>query len=294
MRAFLSRQRRRLTWTLRPQRVITVTGFDERRQRWVAVETSPSVERDDVTFATFNVWFGDYHATARYQAIADLLEMHTPDVIALQEMTPVALEVFLAQPWIRLHYVRVAATGEDFGRYGLVILSRLPVSHAVYTHLPRSVGRGLLQANLTINGRTLTICSLHLASGKTASELRARQLATVLRTVDTAENAVLLGDFNLRTAEALTLPASLRDAWLTLHPSDEGFTEDTSINLMLSDKKNKRRQERFDRVLVKGDRWAPAHIQLLGTGPISPTLPRVFPSDHFGLLCRLEHVAGTD
>lgn len=58
---------------------------------------------------------------------------------------------------------------------------------------------------------------------------------------------------------------------------------------MLSDSKNKHRKERFDRILVKGDRWVPAHAELLGTEPISRTLPRVFPSDHFGLLCRVIH-----
>jgi len=40
-------------------------------------------------------------------------------------------------------------------------------------------------------------------------------------------------------------------------------------------------------VLLKGHGWSPAHIELLGTEPISPAHPRVFPSDHFGVACRL-------
>lgn len=245
------------------------------------------MERDELTFVTFNIWFGDHQATARYQAIVDLLEAHAPDVIALQEVTIAALDVFLAQPWIRQHYVHAAVAGEDFATYGLLILSRLPLSHARYTHLPRSVGRGLLQAEVTVNGHQLTICSLHLESGKAASELRAHQLATVFRIVGPAENAVLCGDFNLRNAESVRLPASYVDAWPTLRPFDEGFTEDTTVNLMLNDSKGKHRRVRFDRILVKGDHWVPTQIRLLGTAPISPTLPRVFPSDHFGLLCRM-------
>ena len=43
-----------------------------------------------------------------------------------------------------------------------------------------------------------------------------------------------------------------------------------------------------DRVLVKGTRWRAATIELLGTRPISADLPRVFPSDHFGVACHLD------
>ncbi|MHA0287291.1 endonuclease/exonuclease/phosphatase family protein [Mycobacterium sp. C3-094] len=294
MRAFLSRQRRRLTWMLRPQRTIDTAAFDIDRNRWVAVTDAVPVERDELSVATFNIWFSDYHATARYQAIVDLLETYTPDVIALQEVTAAALDVFLGRPCIRKNYQSVAATGRDFGNYGLLILSRLPVSHAVYTHLPHSVGRGLLRANLTVNGQELAVCSLHLQSGKNASTIRAHQLDAVFRIAGTTENVVLCGDFNLRDTENVDLPADCADAWATLHPNEEGFTENTSVNLMLYDNKRKHRGVRFDRVLITGDQWAPACIDLLGTEPISRALPRVFPSDHFGLLCRIVHTGGGD
>ena len=44
---------------------------------------------------------------------------------------------------------------------------------------------------------------------------------------------------------------------------------------------------RFDRVLLEGERWVATDIELLGTEPIDAELPRVFPSDHFGVECRL-------
>src|SRR5690348_8286643 len=118
MRAFLSRQRRRLTWMMRPRRAVGVAEFDAHRNRWVDAETAHAAQRDELTLATFNVWLSDYCAAARYQAIADLLEAHTPDVIALQEVTSAALDLFLAQPWARQHYHCAAATGRDFGSYG--------------------------------------------------------------------------------------------------------------------------------------------------------------------------------
>jgi tyrosyl-DNA phosphodiesterase 2 len=91
----------------------------------------------------------------------------------------------------------------------------------------------------------------------------------------------------MRDAENPRISAPYVDMWPALRPDDDGFTEDTAINLMRLDAKNKTRQVRFDRILIKGAAWAPATIKLLGTEPISDTMPRVFPSDHFGLLCRI-------
>jgi len=51
--------------------------------------------------------------------------------------------------------------------------------------------------------------------------------------------------------------------------------------------KDKHRHVRFDRVLVKSRRWTATEVELLGTEPIAAGLPRVFPSDHFGVKCRL-------
>ena len=56
--------------------------------------------------ATYNIWFNDSYAERRYRAIADVLSRDMPDVMVFQEVTPVALAVFLAQPWIG------TATGE--------------------------------------------------------------------------------------------------------------------------------------------------------------------------------------
>ena len=36
--------------------------------------------RDELTLATFNIWFGDHFAAQRYKAIARLLEQYKPDV----------------------------------------------------------------------------------------------------------------------------------------------------------------------------------------------------------------------
>jgi hypothetical protein len=91
----------------------------------------------------------------------------------------------------------------------------------------------------------------------------------------------------MRDTEDWRIAPPYCDVWPYLRPGEDGFTEDTSINHMRYDMKDKHRHVRFDRVLLKGRDWTPAHIELLGTDPIDPALPRVFPSDHFGVQCRL-------
>jgi tyrosyl-DNA phosphodiesterase 2 len=268
---------------------VPVGRFDAATNRWRDVDASGAVERDELNLATFNIWFDEYFVDLRHLAIADLLSRDMPDVMVFQEVTPAALDVFLAQPWIREHYLRAAVTSADLGNYGMLMLSRLPINRATYTRLPTRLARGFLAAEFTINGRAVVICSVHLESGKASAGLRARQLGRVFRALSGADNAVVLGDFNMRDTEDGRIGPPYCDVWPALRPHDDGFTEDTSINLMRLDSKNKHRQVRFDRVLLKGTGWTAKSIDLLGTEPISSEHPRVFPSDHFGVQCRLIH-----
>ena len=271
----------------RRRRRVPVGTFDAKSNRWIDGSACGAVTLDALSITTFNSWFNDYHAEQRYLAIADLLSRSAPDVMVFQEVTPTALEVFLAQPWIREGYRRAEVTGGALGNYGMLLLSRLPIDRVTYTRLPTRLARGFLLADFTVNGRAVVVAAIHLESGKASTRLRARQLRRIFRTLRRSENAIVAGDFNMRDAENGEIRAPVRDVWTVLRPHDDGFTEDTSINLMRLDSKDKHRQVRFDRVLLKGDAWVPTHVELLGTEPISSTLPRVFPSDHFGVRCDL-------
>ena len=272
---------------LRRRRSVAVQRFDTAAGRWVDADASGAVDRDGLTIATFNIWFDSHHAEQRYLAIAEILGELAPDVVALQEVTPAALDIFLSRPWVRDEYLHAPVVGGDNGNYGMLMLSRVPMSRVTYTRLPSRQSRGFLSAELAVDGGRRVVCCLHLDSGKSSARLRGWQLRRIFRTLKTAEDAVLVGDFNMRDAENERITAPYRDVWPALRPEDAGYTEDTSINLMRLDARNKKRHVRFDRVLLKGTRWRAASIELLGTAPISPALPRVFPSDHFGVACRL-------
>lgn len=109
-------------------------------------------------------------------------------------------------------------------------------------------------------------------------------------TQDDGSDAFLIGDYNFGdTEENNLLRADLRDAWAILHPSDPGFTVDPSRNDMAKITSTNRR--RYDRVLVRGNRWEPESIRLLGDQSTKVTFSDLstkmdlWPSDHFGLEC---------
>ena len=269
------------------RRAVQVGRYDPATNRWDGVDNTSAVTRDRLIVTTFNVWFDAYFADLRYRAIAQLLSREMPDVMVFQEITPAALEILSAQPWIREHYRRATVVGDKAGNYGMLLLSRLPTVKVTYARLPSRMSRGFLQAEFTINGTPLVVCSVHLDSGKRRARLRRRQLRRVFRALRSADDAIVLGDFNMRDTENSRIAPPYFDVWPMLRPDDCGFTEDTAINHMRFDIKNKHRQVRFDRVLLKGSAWGATSIDLLGTEAISSTHPRVFPSDHFGVMCAL-------
>lgn len=253
----------------------------------MATDVHSVLDRNELTLTTYNVWNDSKHAEARYLSVANLLRRRDPDIMVFQEVTPAAHDVLLSQDWVRDSYARAAVVGGDAGDYGMLLLSRVPMSSVSYTRLPSRQSRGFLQAKLALNGATTAICCIHLDSGKSSARLRGWQLRRIFRALQTTEDAVVLGDFNMRDSENRRIAAPYRDVWPALRPDEDGYTEDTSINLMRYDMKDKHRHVRFDRILLKGRRWTAADIELLGTEPVHPELPRVFPSDHFGVECLL-------
>ncbi|MCV7367658.1 endonuclease/exonuclease/phosphatase family protein [Mycolicibacterium duvalii] len=269
------------------RRRLAVRRFAADRGEWVdAGADTTRADTDELTVATFNVWNKPSFAEQRYRAIAGLLAHDPPDVMVFQEVTATAEDVLLGQPWVRESYRCVGVVGGRLGGYGMLMLSRLPITAASVRRLPSRRQRSYLYADLAMNDHILRVCSVHLESGQDGAWLRAWQMRRVFRAMS-VDDALVLGDFNMRDGEDDRIPPAYRDVWPVLRPDDPGYTEDSWTNPTLRDNKKRPRQLRFDRVLLKGTRWVPRDIEMLGTEAISPELPRVFPSDHFGLRCRL-------
>jgi len=270
---------------------IPAGAFVPAKGKWSHIEPAKeSVARETLTLATYNIWFGDHFTRQRYQAIADLLAAQKPDFIALQEVTPERLPFFLDIPWLRDNYFCTDIDGSTLGDYGVMIFSRLPLKSVRVTPMLSLMGRQLLVAEAQVNGTLLHVASVHLESTQSMAVVRGHQLRQMFEELASAQHVVLMGDFNFCAewkAENARIDPDYLDAWKYLCGDEPGYTEDTAINKMRYLVKGKHKQVRFDRVLVKSASWRPKSIDLLGTKPISPDKPDVFPSDHFGLVCKL-------
>ena len=267
--------------------------FDPARDAWIEDDAPlPSPQAPAaIDLATWNVWFLPYAFEERFRAVLAILGARRPEVICLQEIIPESLAMLLAEPWVRAEYRISDARGDTFDGYGVVLFTRLPVRALGLHELPSNMGRRLVVAELDAGGAPLVVGTVHLESLKHNADARADQLAEIFPILRAAgSDAVLCGDFNFCSSwrkENATLDPEFVDLWPALRGGAPGYTEDTDVNAMLRNVKGGEKNVRFDRILLRGTRYRPRAVELLGTAPIAPSAPDVFPSDHFGLAATL-------
>lgn len=272
---------------------LTSWRFNRETDAWVPATDAPeNITATELTVATYNVWFAEFWFRERCRAWLGIVKNCHADAIAVQEITPDSLALILQQDWVRENYFISDITGETVDPYGVVLLSRFPLHNLSLHRLPSTMYRQLIFADIFLNGHPLKLASVHLESQKSSTAIRAEQLSLIFPQLETAPAAILMGDFNFCAtwSENDHLDPRYVDLWAKLRPGEAGYTEDTDINLMRLEQKGKEKQVRFDRILLhttKSAIWQPQSIELLGTKPIFPHNPHVFPSDHFGLVARL-------
>jgi tyrosyl-DNA phosphodiesterase 2 len=254
-------------------------------------DATNSITATELTFVTYNVWFGKYYFKERCEALLKIVRDCDADVIGLQEVTPNFLKIVLKQEWVRDRYYISDATGVTVQGYGVLLLSRIPIRRMFLHNLPTLMSRKLLVAELCVNEQTFNVATVHLESMKQSAPLRAEQLAEIFPLLSNSEHSVLMGDFNFCsswTSENTNIDSSYQDLWAVLRSGEPGYTEDTDINLMRLHLTGKEKQVRFDRILLRSfsSLWQPQSIKRLGIEPISQKYRyrKVFPSDHFGLV----------
>lgn len=161
------------------------------------------------------------------------------------------------------------------------------------------MGRCVMVAEFLINGETLCISTVHLESLNNWNR-RKKQLTFIKSILKDYENSLLMGDFNFDSEKSYLPGAPLEnvnlkeiypeyiDVWENLNPDDPGKTFDTTKNDMLCDMKHE--VMRYDRIIMKSDRWEPKEIKMIGTEPfmLSNKKKGVHISDHFGLFLKIE------
>ena len=271
---------------------LVVHGFDTTRQTWLEIESADEdVRLPALACATFNTWFQGGEQELRYGGLLNVLERSNTDVIVLQEVTMQLLETIMSANWVRGRYrfARSPFRADAIPSHGTMLLSRLPFRYATLHPIPTHMGRSLLTVESRINGMKFVLATVHLESMKSHADTRGEQLRAIFEILEEAPNVILAGDFNFCSSwreENNRIDPRYIDIWAALKPNEPGFTQDTDINHMLAKAKRDSKRVRIDRILLRSDaqEWTPDSIQLLGTLPVSPKYPKIFPSDHFGVI----------
>ena len=255
---------------------------------WRPVQEEHDRLLDRISLATYNVWFAEYLWRERFAGLLDTLRDWDPDLIALQEVTPRHLQHLLSLRWVRDHYRLSDVSGMTLQPHGVLLLSKLPVRNLAMRELPSNKHRKLLVADLGLGPRSVRLGNLHLESSPSATPIRMAQLDAVLPVLEAPTDRLLVGDFNFdptQREEQATVDAHYQDLWTGLRPDDPGYTVDATLNRMRRLHKRQQKRVRYDRILWRSARpgWQPASVSVIGTVPIAPQRPDVFPSDHFGL-----------
>ncbi|MCP2731753.1 poly(A) polymerase [Limnofasciculus baicalensis] len=284
----------------------SVTDFQTRaiyqynQENWQPIDNAlESVTITRLKIASFNVLSDRYESertqtAKRIPVIIEHLRQCDADIIALQEVTPRLLEILLAEDWVKFYNISESPKGETLEWHGLLLLSRLPLILVEYRYSQR---KRVLVGKWLLNGKPLNVAVVHFTSdyNKNAIAVRSKQLAILLEYLKTQPgDSLIIGDFNLKgneQAEILT-QNNFIDIWQTLHPDDAGDTFDIQRNPLAAMMSLTGLSARLDRMMLKSQEpdWISHQIELFACEAIPDTEGKIYPSDHFGILTRLESI----
>ncbi|KAI3941493.1 hypothetical protein MKW98_022500 [Papaver atlanticum] len=234
-------------------------------------EEKKEIELHKLKVLSYNVWFNeDLELHKRMKALGDLIQLHTPDVICLQEVTPAIYQIF-QQSSCSVSYEMVNKP------YFCMQLSKLPIKSFSCKPFSNSImGRELCLTEIEVGGvgggsKQLVIATSHLESPCPApptwnqmfSKERVAQAKEAILILKGSPNVILGGDMNWddKLDGQFPLPDGWVDAWSELKPGDNGYTYDTKSNQMLSG--NRTLQKRLDRFMCNLQDFKICGIELI-------------------------------
>ncbi|KAG8490171.1 hypothetical protein CXB51_015449 [Gossypium anomalum] len=260
---------------------------------------------------SYNVWFReDLEVHKRMKAIGDLIQLHSPDIICFQEVTPMIYDIFRGSNWWKGYRCSISDDTASLRAYFCIQLSKLPVKSFHREPFDNSImGRELCMTEVEVSGgeTTLVVATTHLESPCPAppkwdqmySKERVEQAKVAINILKNKPNVIFGGDMNWddKLDGQFPLTDGWIDAWNELRPAEDGWTYDTKSNQMLS--ANRTLRKRLDRFLCKLNGFKVCAVEMIGVEPIPGLsytkektvrkekklleLP-VLPSDHYGLL----------
>lgn len=234
-----------------------------------------SAKKMELSLLTWNVWFDEYQKNHRIKVLFKEIQQHSPDIIALQEITQESLLVL--NTLIQETNYQIIGTPLQH-RYDTIILSRFPVLNWQRYALPQSqMGRNLLLAEIAFQKTKIHFGTFHLESIFRNNEDEQTKIAQ-LQFIEaiTPQNTILMGDTNFKNT---TIPqTSLIDIYEYIErPKAYEYTYSGKTNMHI---KNKRMNSRLDRIYLKSQQTI-TRFYLTGE--------EKQPSDHYGVFATLKY-----
>lgn len=220
-----------------------------------------------IKILSYNVWFAPYKQIERINALIGQILTLDPDVICLQEVTPSIRKMIRTDDRVNAKY---AWLDDDFGAYGVVIMTKLKSIGQVKVELTTQMNRNFLYVVLP---GAILVGTVHLESLNN-EQLRRIQLREILPHMQKFTTSILIGDFNMKANEVMPEHTNF-----TLFK--DCLTYDSSTNPMV---KGTYSAQPLDRILYRNCQLI--SVQMVGTAPFDSE--GTYISDHYGLMAIIQ------
>ncbi len=196
---------------------------------------SPVAAKRTLRVMTYNIHVGvGMDKKLDLQRIADVINAARPDLVGLQEVdrgvkrTEGKDEIVELATMTRMHYAFAPNLDYQGGKYGVAILSRLPIKsteHRMFENKRESERRGMLRVEVKVDGKRLNFVTTHL--DYQFEDGRLLETEQLLKFLEGVKNPlIVVADLNdLPSGSAYKLMSTkFDDAWLTSRAAGDGFS----------------------------------------------------------------------
>ena len=196
---------------------------------------SSSAAKKTLRVMTYNIHVGvGMDKKLDLQRIADVINREQPDLVGLQEVdrgvkrTEGKDEIAELATMTRMHFAFAPNLDYQGGKYGVAILSRLPLNatvHTMFENKREAERRGMLKVEVDVDGKPLTFVTTHLDYQFEDGRLfETEQLLKVLQ--DVKGPLIVVADLNdVPVGSAYKLMDTMfDDAWIVSRAKGDGFS----------------------------------------------------------------------
>lgn len=253
---------------------------------------------NNITIASYNIWFDKIHLSERTSSLIRSLNLLKPDIICLQEVRQEIYDV-LIEHLTDYHYYFPKKINRD---YGCVIFSKYPIVKSVNIDYETSnMGRGLtiIKIDYPYYCKSSEICKVEIVVANSHFESLFKKLILngekikqykfasekLGKLYDIYKNVILCSDTNVMEHEEnkfdeFFIDKGWVDAWKMKGIEDNKCTYDSENNMHLKAEINKYKS-RIDRILAKSNNCIMEEFSIIKSNDVY-----MEPSDHFGIFCK--------